>query len=357
MPLITWLVISGGWRISFYALAAIGIIPACFFYLYVYDDPSKNPKISQEELDYIGNGMPETKPLTAGGFGFLKDKSFWLNSIVYAAIMAGYWGFMGWVPSYLSKTLGFTFAKMGLIASLPYIAGTIAVFAITPIMDRYRASAAISVICCAGFGLLLFMSMFVSDKTVAVALLVASAVFLMPVFPAVFTILQSISKPREIANATGVFNGISFTFSAFFPYLIGAIYTATGDLRNGFYLLVGVMAIGALGGHTSHKAPVLTRIGGSRQIDRELQPYSRKARKSGTADYGPWFNRSPTPHGAQKTMRFKGHFWVRGACATCYRPRDIALGETAAPYYYKLPTGGYGCSKPFPNCSLICRQF
>jgi cyanate permease len=68
----------------------------------------------------------------------------------------------------------------------------------------------------------------------------------MPTFPSLFTILQNTIRPTEIANATGFFNGISYSFAAAFPFLMGALYTYTGDLKNGFYLLVVLTAAAVL---------------------------------------------------------------------------------------------------------------
>jgi sugar phosphate permease len=240
-PLITGLVTSLGWRASFYFLALIGLVPVVVAFLFVYDSPSKHPRISREESEYISGGRVENvadsgKP--AGGFGFLKESNFWLVTIIYAIVNAVSWGMMGWMPTYYKATLGFSFARMGLIAALPYLVGAASVILFTPLMDKYNSRAPFTVIGCLGFGVCLFAAMNISHQAPAVAVFCVANAFFMPVIPSLFTILQNTIRPIEIANATGFFNGISYSFASAFPFLMGALYTSTGNLKNGFYLLV-----------------------------------------------------------------------------------------------------------------------
>ncbi|WP_281241519.1 MFS transporter [Sporomusa acidovorans] len=250
LPLITWITVAWGWRSSFYALTLMGCLPVIVCMLYGYDSPAKHPRISKEEVEYITGGMQETKvqEKTLGTFAFLKLSSFWYSAVIYAAANAGFWGFMVWVPTYMKTALGFSFAKTGLLSALPYLVGTISVIVLTPLMDKTNARATFSVAGCLGFAITLFMAMSVTDPVIAVAVLCLANVFIMPVFPAVFTIVQNITKPTEVANATGVFNGCAYVFASIFPYAMGALYSSTGNMQNGFYLLASVFALAVLAG-------------------------------------------------------------------------------------------------------------
>lgn len=240
-PLITGLVTSFGWRASFYFLALIGLIPVVIAFLFVYDFPSRHPRITKEELAHISEGRTESDGghgKSAGGFGFLRESNFWLVVIIYAIVNAVSWGMMGWMPTYYKATLGFSFARMGLIAALPYLVGAVSVILFTPLMDRFNSRAPFTVIGCLGFGVCLFAAMGISHQAPAVVLFCVANVFFMPVIPSLFTILQNTTRSTEIANATGFFNGISYSFASVFPFVMGVLYTSTGNLKNGFYLLV-----------------------------------------------------------------------------------------------------------------------
>lgn len=247
-PLITGLVGSFGWRDSFYFLALIGLVPVILSFLWVYDAPSRHPRISKEEIEYISGGVGENvvdSGRPAGGFGFLKESNFWLVAITYAILNAVGWGLMGWVPTYFKTTLGFSFARMGFIAALPYLVGGASVIFFTPMMDKLNSRASFAVIGCLGFGICLFAAMNISHQSWAVVIFCVAFAFYMPIIPSLFTILQNTISSTEVANATGFFNGISYCFASAFPFLMGALYTSTGNLRSGFYLLVfmAVLAI------------------------------------------------------------------------------------------------------------------
>ena len=240
-PMITGLVSAFGWRESFYFLAVIGIIPVIVAFLFVYDIPARHPRISREEVDYISGGVAE-KPATstrpAGSFSFVKESNFWLVAILYALSTGIGWGVMGWLPTYFKAVLGFSFARMGIMAALPFLVGAASVVVFTPMMDKFNSRAPFAVIAFAGFGICLFAAMKVSSQTSAVIIFCVANGFFMPNVPSLFTILQNTIKSTEVANATGIFNGIAYIVASAFPYLMGALYKSTGDLKNGFYLLL-----------------------------------------------------------------------------------------------------------------------
>lgn len=246
IPLVTWFVTGSGWRGSFFILALMGVVPIVGTFLAVYDVPSKHPRISRREIEYISGGVAESGTglvKAVGGFGFIKESNFWFVAIVYAIANAIGWGLIGWIPTYFKATLGFSFAKMGLVAALPWLVGAASVILFTPMMDKFNSRAPFAILGFIGFGVCLFIAMNASDTILAVTTFCLANAFFMPLAPALFTILQNTTKSSEVANATGFFNGIAYIFAAVFPFLMGALYTHTGDLRNGFYLLVAVTAI------------------------------------------------------------------------------------------------------------------
>ena len=255
-PMITGLVSAFGWRESFYFLAVIGIIPVIVSFLFVYDLPSKHPRISKEEVDYISGGagekvadaMKHLETKLAGSFTFLKQSNFWLVAILYALSTAIGWGVMGWLPTYFKAVLGFSFARMGIMAALPFLVGAASVLVFTPMMDRFNSRAPFAVIAFLGFGICLYAAMNVASQTSAVIIFCVANGFFMPNVPSLFTILQNTIKSSEVANATGIFNGIAYIVASVFPYSMGFLYKSTGNLKNGFYLLLVLTALAIIMG-------------------------------------------------------------------------------------------------------------
>src|SRR3546814_17633731 len=61
---------------------------------------------------------PETKPPYVN---ILKKPSLWLFSLAAICWNIPYWGFLGWMPSYLSLARDIDLKTMGMVASIPYI--------------------------------------------------------------------------------------------------------------------------------------------------------------------------------------------------------------------------------------------
>jgi sugar phosphate permease len=251
MPLIAWCIALVGWRESLFMLAFVGAIPAVLCFLFVYNSPSRHPRITKEEVAYITEGAANDLPESgtdqrAGGFTFMRYKDFWLIALIYACLNAGFWGFMGWVPTYFKATLGFSFTTMGMLSGLPYVVGAISIIVVPPLMDKLNSRATFVMVGCLGFAVLVFVAMYASTPATCVALLCLAQVFLSPAIVGIWTVLQNVTKSTEVANATGVFNGVAYVFASVFPYAMGALYSYTGNLRNGFFLLGSLMAIAIL---------------------------------------------------------------------------------------------------------------
>lgn len=248
MPLIAWCIALFGWRESLFMLAVAGAIPVFVCFWFVYNAPSRHPKITKEEIAYITGGSAESVPESpgrekVGGFSFIRHKDFWLIAIIYACLNAGFWGFMGWVPTYFKATLGFTFTTMGMLSGLPYVVGALSILVVPPLMDKFNSRASFVMVGCVGFAILLFVAMYATTPVTCVVLLCFAQIFLSPAIVGVWTVLQNVTKSTEVANATGVFNGVAYVFASVFPYAMGALYSFTGNLKNGFFLLASIMAL------------------------------------------------------------------------------------------------------------------
>lgn len=127
-PVLTWLLVTFGWKSIFVATSLIGII-FTFFWLFCYNDPAKSKGVNQEEIDLIkeGGGLSDTIAE--------KNKVNW-KQVKYLFTSRQLWGmyiggfcntailffFMTWFPSYLVAEKHMTMLKMGIYGALPYMA-------------------------------------------------------------------------------------------------------------------------------------------------------------------------------------------------------------------------------------------
>jgi sugar phosphate permease len=243
-PVLAWWIYAVGWRGSFYILAVVGLIPIALTIYHVHDHPSKSPRISKEEADYIisggGTGAVSRAKMD---FSFVKLPAFWYITGVFAIANAGIWGFTTWVPSYLKATLGFSWAQMGALAGLPFIAATVWVLVFTPLMDKLNRRALIVLICLAFFAAALVIAMNTGSRMFAVAVLSLALAFIAVTVPAAFVMVQNITTQNQVATATGMMNGVSYVFASIAPYGMGFLYDWTGTLKSGFLGLSAMVVV------------------------------------------------------------------------------------------------------------------
>jgi sugar phosphate permease len=245
IPLVAAGVAAWGWRWSFLALAVVNAAAALLALRRVYDRAEEHPRITPHELEHISG---ET---TAGGaaatFAFLRLRVFWCAAIVYGLNLAGFWGIVSWLPSYLRTTHGLSWTATGGLAAAPYLGNMAALAIFTPLMDRYDRRAVFTTGACALMLAPMLLLTQARSAAAAVALITLYMACVTVANCSLFPILQNQMPAGEVASAVGFFTGIAYVCSAAFPYAMGAMYRYTGTLRTSFLLLVaaGVVSLGA----------------------------------------------------------------------------------------------------------------
>ncbi len=249
MPLMVILISFLGWRGSFFSLAVLGLFPISVIYLFMYSKPSEHPRITEEEIAYINAGRVEdTSSRRFGGFTFLKDGNYWRATILYVINNAYSWGLTAWIPLYLKNTMKLSFTKTGFMAAIPFLVAVLALIVFMPLMDKSKIKSKFAVGGAVGFGLMLFVAMHARTAWEAVFFLSLATSVRILIPTSCFTMVQNHMKPSEVANATGVLNGVGYAGSAIFPYLMGLLFAMTKDLTSGFYLLSSLLFVAIIVG-------------------------------------------------------------------------------------------------------------
>ena len=242
IPLVTWVVASFGWRASFVCLAVLNIIPVFACLALVYDTIAQHPRVSKEEKEYIESAKAgqEHSHGTVTSYRFLFKRVFWLAAIVYGMNLAGFWGLLSWLPTYLRITHGFSWRMTGSLSAVPYMVNIVCLLVFTPLMDKYNCRAVFTAPACALLVILMLLITVTVNPIVAVVLIAGYMGCITVANCSLFPILQNATDSNEVATAVGCFTGIAYVFSSAFPYLMGAIYKHTGTLTASFYLFVAI---------------------------------------------------------------------------------------------------------------------
>lgn len=126
-PLITFIVLNYGWRVSFWVSAAIGLAAGLLWYWLARDRPEEHPWVTPKEIAHIEQGLPE--PAADLEIGKVLPWRTILGSkdvlaIAFSYFSYGYaaWIFFAWFFIYLSKVRGLDLKSSSYYAMLPFLA-------------------------------------------------------------------------------------------------------------------------------------------------------------------------------------------------------------------------------------------
>jgi len=257
-PMMGWILVSFGWRHIFYAMGLLGIFMS-FCWFKVIREPRHHPKINQAELEYIQSG---------GGLATIDDKKTaikwsYVQSLITNRMMVGVylgqfsistitWFFLTWFPMYLVQAKGMSILKVGIIASIPAIAGFIGGLLGGYVSDwllRNGRSLTFARKAPIILGLVLSSSIILANyvTTEAVVVAVMSLAFFAKGFGALGWVVIGDTSPKEMVGLSGgIFNLAGNMASIVTPIVIGYILNVTQSF-NGALVFVGAMGlIGAL---------------------------------------------------------------------------------------------------------------
>ena len=253
-PLMAWTLHAFGWHVIFYWTGAVGIVISIFWFK-VIRDPKSHSGVNQAEMDYIEAG---------GGLASLGDKKTpikwnYIRALLQNRQMIGIylgqfclntitWFFLTWFPTYLVQAKGMSMLKVGLVASIPAIAGfaggvlggywsdwllrrgkSLTVARKTPIIIGLVFSSSI------------ILANYV-DSTVLVVAVMSLAFFSKGIGALGWCVVGDTSPKEMVGVSGGIFNMVGNMASIVTPLVIGYILNVTKSF-NGALVFVGIMGL------------------------------------------------------------------------------------------------------------------
>jgi sugar phosphate permease len=244
------LVTCWGWRSVFLVLFLPGLLLAAAVSI-VFARPSKGA--ARQASD------PAPGEVVLSVRQVLKTPAvLWCAATLFFGNMAG-WGLMNWLPTYLLQARGFSVARMGIFASLPFLAGAVGYCLGGYLSDRYfKQRRKIPVVGGLIFGAVMtFLAARAPSGEWAVLLLAAAFLFLFVSSASLFT-LPLVIVPREAVGASfGVVNTAGQVAAFLSPLVVGMALERTQDnFVVVFYGIVAVFGIAALAGNRIEQVAV-----------------------------------------------------------------------------------------------------
>jgi ACS family hexuronate transporter-like MFS transporter len=121
-PLIVWLQLHFGWRMTFLVTPVLSLIWLILWLLF-YESPERHKAITQEEYALITQDRGPSSP--AGGASWrslLEHRQVWAIVLSRFVTDPVWWLYIIWLPLYLYNVRGFSLKEIGMFAWVPYVA-------------------------------------------------------------------------------------------------------------------------------------------------------------------------------------------------------------------------------------------
>lgn len=256
-PVMTFTVSKWGWHYVFFSTGAVGVLLG-LWWLKSVREPQRDHRVNAAELDYIaaGGGLP-TMGDGPQRFSWRQVSSIAANRMMIGIYIGQFcltsitWFFLTWFPTYLIEAKHMSILKVGLVASVPAIAGCLGgliggLWSDWMIKRGFSLSAArkTPIIC----GLVLSSTIVVANyvqSTAVVILVMSIAFFAKGVGNLGWCIVGDVSPKNAMGISGGIFNFCGNLASIATPLAIGWMIKRTGSFEVALTYVATLALIGA----------------------------------------------------------------------------------------------------------------
>ncbi|HET6306049.1 MAG TPA: MFS transporter, partial [Rhodopila sp.] len=127
-PIVGFVALAYGWRVSFLVIGVLGLLWVLAWRLLVTDLPGQHPRVSAAEARLITESraayMPPERE-TGSLFSFLMRRSVIAVGVSLFAANYVIYFFMSWLPTYLTDALHLDIQHMAIISMIPWMCGAV----------------------------------------------------------------------------------------------------------------------------------------------------------------------------------------------------------------------------------------
>ncbi|GAB3463728.1 MFS transporter [Massilia terrae] len=256
VPLVAVTVVAFGWRWGFGLTAFLSFL-YFFAFLFIYRDPSADPKLSTAEHKYIkdGGGAPEG-PSEAGALGMLgyllTKTKVWGLTIGFAAYGYSFYLFLTWLPGYLVQSMHMSILKSAGFAAIPWAFATatdlfVGGWLIDHLIARGKDESVVrkSVLVIGMlFGLAVFGATQTTDPVWAIFWISIALGGLASAAPVGWSLPSLIAPKGGAGTIGGIMNFANNLMGAAAPIITGMIVGATNSFTNAFFVAGVILVVG-----------------------------------------------------------------------------------------------------------------
>lgn len=206
-PLITAIILWGGWRASFYVCAVIGLVAAAIWFLLARDRPQDHPAVNAGELAHIEAGLPPAKAVSNAPIpwgAIFSSRNVWGLFVSYFAFGYVIWIFFSWFFIYLAEARQLDVKSSAVFSMLPFLCMTFGCLLGGVINDRvsaryglYWGRSGLGVVSFILTGIFLASGSMVDNAPLAVLILAGGAGAIYPSQSSFWSVTADIAGPHS----------------------------------------------------------------------------------------------------------------------------------------------------------------
>jgi ACS family hexuronate transporter-like MFS transporter len=254
-PIVGFIALSFGWRVSFVVIAAIGLCWAVAWLLLVTDRPEQNPRVSAaERADIAGDQeAPRAGPPVKLG-PLLMRPAVLATAFAFFGYAYILYFFLSWFPSYLTMQQHLSIKSMSFVSAIPWLLGFIGLAGGGMVCDaiyRVTGNALWSRKLLLVGGLLIAalcvgLAGTVSSVGSAVALMTVSVFFMYLTGNTYWAIILDTIEKGRVGGVSGFVHLIANLAGIVAPAATGYMVQASGSFTSAFVLTGAIAVLGAL---------------------------------------------------------------------------------------------------------------
>ena len=234
-PVASWALRSVGWEQMFLWFSLPGFVLAAVLWFGI----PKSGSIPGTQA-----GLAVHAP---GWRSLLRRPGSWLIFFAYLTFNIGYWGYLGWMPSYLSLQRHLDIKSLGVAASVPYMFGFVGILVFgwlgSTVLYRVRAPlVAVGYLCAAAS---LYTAYTADTIGMSLAGLCGAAFFMYGGFGPYASLVLDLAPERDRGAFVGFVNTGGQLGGILAPVVVGWVVNTTGSFNDGFALMVVALVISA----------------------------------------------------------------------------------------------------------------
>jgi MFS transporter, ACS family, glucarate transporter len=237
--IVTALILSVGWRGQFFAMGILALVlPIPMVWFLVRDKPEQHPAVNAAEAALVRDGAIENNDDAPGRIlktvdSVWRNHRFWLMTIAISANAIFFWGWSGWLPTYLRNARHFTFSTSGYLTFVIYGFAVITILVLGRVSDRVFRRAPFAGLGWAAAAVFLIAAALAPSPTLSVVLMICALCAQQVGISGAEMLMHSVVGTADMAKSQGVRAFVTQMFGAFSPIMIGYLL----DLSHGAFLV------------------------------------------------------------------------------------------------------------------------